>query len=182
MIPIKIQCGCGQRYSFEVEPINGRMPTTVTCPVCGADGTTVANEIIAQALAEQSQTAPSSSLRLGAAGATAAPVVGPVMSSVVEPRAPVRPHDKFMKRALFTILWLLASFVGGVALLICVTLLVSLTIPRNVDVTQPEVPPEMRGRALMVGLAYYLFLFGLPVLALVLGIRGKLPGTRRKKD
>src|SRR5262245_49032483 len=48
MMPIKISCGCGQRYSFDIEPINGRMPSSVACPVCGADGTSMANAIIAQ--------------------------------------------------------------------------------------------------------------------------------------
>ena len=48
MIPIKIQCGCGQRYAFEVAPVNGRMPALVACPVCGVDGTAAANEYIAQ--------------------------------------------------------------------------------------------------------------------------------------
>jgi len=51
MIPVKVQCGCGQRYSFEVEPVNGRMAYAVACPVCGVDGTEAANGIIAQALA-----------------------------------------------------------------------------------------------------------------------------------
>ncbi len=51
MIPIKIQCGCGQRYAFDVEPVNGRMSSPVACPVCGADGTGAANEAIAQSLA-----------------------------------------------------------------------------------------------------------------------------------
>jgi len=48
MLPIRIQCVCGQEYQFEVEPVDGRMPTTVACPVCGADGTVAANEFIAQ--------------------------------------------------------------------------------------------------------------------------------------
>ncbi len=48
MIPIKIQCGCGQRYAFDIEPVDGRMGTAVACPVCGADGTDAANEAIAQ--------------------------------------------------------------------------------------------------------------------------------------
>lgn len=56
MIPIKIQCSCGQKYAFDVEPINGRMPQVVNCPVCGADGTAAANEIIARQLS--AQTAP----------------------------------------------------------------------------------------------------------------------------
>jgi hypothetical protein len=51
MIPIKIQCGCGQRYAFEVEAVDGRMPAPVACPVCGADGTAAANDFLAQRLA-----------------------------------------------------------------------------------------------------------------------------------
>jgi hypothetical protein len=50
MIPIKIECGCGQHYAFDVEPVNGRMPSTIACPACGADGTGTANEIISQQL------------------------------------------------------------------------------------------------------------------------------------
>ena len=48
MIPIKIQCGCGQRYAFDVAPVDGRMPAPVACPVCGVDGTAAANAYIAQ--------------------------------------------------------------------------------------------------------------------------------------
>lgn len=51
MIPVKVQCECGQKYSFEVEPVNGLMPSLVTCPSCGVDGTVAANAIIAQQLA-----------------------------------------------------------------------------------------------------------------------------------
>jgi hypothetical protein len=50
MIPIKIQCGCGQRYVFDVEPVNGEMPTPVACPECGADGTAAANAGITEIL------------------------------------------------------------------------------------------------------------------------------------
>jgi hypothetical protein len=50
MTSIKIECGCGQRYAFDVEPVNGGMPYTVACPICGADGTGAANEVIAQSL------------------------------------------------------------------------------------------------------------------------------------
>ncbi len=48
MIAVKIECGCGQHYAFEVEPVNGRMPSTVACPTCGLDGTPMANEIISR--------------------------------------------------------------------------------------------------------------------------------------
>jgi len=49
-IPVKIDCECGQRYAFEVEPANGRVPSPVACPSCGADGTAAANAIIAQSI------------------------------------------------------------------------------------------------------------------------------------
>lgn len=58
MIPVKIECGCGQHYAFDVEPVNGRMASTVACPVCGLDGTEAANTIIAQTLAAQTAEAP----------------------------------------------------------------------------------------------------------------------------
>jgi hypothetical protein len=53
MMPVKIQCGCGQRYAFNVEPFCGRMTSSVSCPVCGADGTKAANEVIAFTLATE---------------------------------------------------------------------------------------------------------------------------------
>lgn len=53
MIPVKIQCGCGQRYAFDIEPVFGRMPASVVCPVCGSDGTSAANEVIAFTLATE---------------------------------------------------------------------------------------------------------------------------------
>ena len=44
---IKIQCDCGQKFKFDAEPVNGRMPWEVNCPVCGASGTDKANWVIA---------------------------------------------------------------------------------------------------------------------------------------
>ena len=52
MVPIKIECECGQNYAFDVEPVNGRMPTRVACPTCGSDGTGVANDTIARHLGQ----------------------------------------------------------------------------------------------------------------------------------
>lgn len=54
IVPVKIRCGCGQKYAFDVYPLNGRMPSPIRCPVCGADGTAAANELIAVALKAQS--------------------------------------------------------------------------------------------------------------------------------
>jgi len=83
MIPIKIQCGCGQRYAFDVEPVNGRMPARVACPACGVDGTAAANDLIAQSLRAAGQIGPSP-VRVTVAMATAPP---PVQS----PAPPIAP-------------------------------------------------------------------------------------------
>ena len=48
---IKIQCGCGSRFAFEVQPVHGRMPTPVACPRCGCEQTEQANRQIASTLA-----------------------------------------------------------------------------------------------------------------------------------
>src|SRR5215470_9198444 len=48
MLEIKVQCDCGQKYKFDVEPVHGRMPFTVNCPVCGQEGTSEANQILSQ--------------------------------------------------------------------------------------------------------------------------------------
>ena len=46
-IALKIECACGQHYAFDVKPVDGQMPVSIACPVCGADGTTIANEMLA---------------------------------------------------------------------------------------------------------------------------------------
>ena len=45
---LKIVCQCGQKYKFDVEPAGGRMPFSVNCPVCQADGTATANMRLAE--------------------------------------------------------------------------------------------------------------------------------------
>jgi hypothetical protein len=77
-LSIKIQCGCGQKYAFEVEPVNGQVPAPVACPVCGADGTAAANAAIAQSLAAQP--------------ATAAPTQGSLHVAAAPVRAAARPR------------------------------------------------------------------------------------------
>jgi uncharacterized membrane protein YjgN (DUF898 family) len=52
VVAIKIECQCGQHYSFDVEPVGGQMPTSIACPACGADGTGTANELISRSVAE----------------------------------------------------------------------------------------------------------------------------------
>jgi hypothetical protein len=55
---VKVQCPCGTRYAFDVEPVNGRMPGRINCPGCGADGTDLANEVICQKLAATAAAVP----------------------------------------------------------------------------------------------------------------------------
>lgn len=42
-LTLKIECECGTRFKFDVEPVEGRMPVEVFCPHCGLDGTDQAN-------------------------------------------------------------------------------------------------------------------------------------------
>ena len=58
---VKVQCQCGTRFEFEIEPVNERMPMPIHCPACNADATDLANAVIKEQLA-----------------AAAAPVVAPV--------------------------------------------------------------------------------------------------------
>ena len=78
MIPVKVQCGCGQKYAFDVEPVGGRMPSPVACPVCGADGTGAANEIIARSLAAPTPVAAAYAPRLSM------PVAAPAHSAQLD--------------------------------------------------------------------------------------------------
>jgi hypothetical protein len=48
---IKVKCVCGNVYSFEEVPVDGRLAFPVTCASCGADGTAGANNYIARKLA-----------------------------------------------------------------------------------------------------------------------------------
>lgn len=113
---IKVQCECGTRYSFDVEPRNGAMPHRVNCPACNADGTAAANQIIAQAAAE-------SQPRLRVQGSMP-PAPAPVADAI--PVAPIlavpKPAsgatlEKMRAEARQTRRMLLAA--AGVLLLIC---------------------------------------------------------------
>jgi len=62
MIPIKIICHCGQKYAFDVQPVDGLMPVSVNCPACGRDGTVAANESIRKMLHGKTQPVPPASV------------------------------------------------------------------------------------------------------------------------
>lgn len=87
MIPVKIQCECGQRYAFDVEPVDGRLPSAVACPACGADGTAAGNAALAQSVPAQPTTA---ALR----GAPLRVAVAAHSDPTAGPAAPVQPAPR----------------------------------------------------------------------------------------
>lgn len=88
---IKIQCGCGQRYAFDVEPIGDRLPGAVSCPSCGADGTGAGNAILAERAPAAAPIAVAAPALVAASGARGVAQMGiaasaPAMPSPVIPR------------------------------------------------------------------------------------------------
>lgn len=93
VIPIKIVCQCGQKYAFEVQPRDGKMPWLVACPVCKRDGTEEANRIIASLLAADPRTLapPAVNAALDSIQATLAPhLVNALKDAVVKELATQR--------------------------------------------------------------------------------------------
>jgi hypothetical protein len=78
---IKIQCACGTKFKFDVEPVNGMMPAPVHCPTCNADATVAANVVISQNR-QVAPVPPVGGIRLRVAGA-AAPVEAAESSSAL---------------------------------------------------------------------------------------------------
>ena len=93
---IKVVCGCGQKFKFDTEPVNGRMPVKVACPGCGADGTESANQFLAQQWPNQPPPIPVALLAQPAAPAAGAPagvlrVSAPALAPVTAPPPPITP-------------------------------------------------------------------------------------------
>ena len=86
MTAVKIECDCGQRYAFDVEPVYGPMPAPVACPACGADGTAKANTILAQTAVAASPVRISAPIRVDAAPVA---VAGPASALRVAVATPV---------------------------------------------------------------------------------------------
>jgi hypothetical protein len=93
MIAIKIQCGCGQKYAFDVEPVAGGMPAAVACPVCGDDGTAAANAVIAQSFPAQPAIAAPASAGLRVSGLAKAPAPAPSVHVAAAPPSSSAPRD-----------------------------------------------------------------------------------------
>jgi len=81
---VKVVCGCGQKYVFDVEPVNGRMPIKVACPSCGADGTEAANNVLAQYFPNRPAPIPVV-LSAQPARAPVAPVTPPPLAAALPP-------------------------------------------------------------------------------------------------
>jgi uncharacterized BrkB/YihY/UPF0761 family membrane protein len=82
-----------------------------------------------------------------------------------------------MKKTIFTLLWMIAlCIVGLVVFAIFITAIMPL--PPHADPTSPDV----QHKVMIYGLVSWVFPIGLPILALILGIFGKLPGTHGRKD
>jgi hypothetical protein len=90
---LKVVCGCGQKYKFDVDPVDGLMPFNVNCPICGVDGTQSANNLLAQNFPRQPAMAAAaatvSGLRISHA---VSPVVSasPPLPSSPRPISPMR--------------------------------------------------------------------------------------------
>jgi hypothetical protein len=88
---VKVLCDCGQKFEFDVEPVNGEMPFAVNCPSCGRDSTPAANSVIAQAMpASEPAMAPAGRLQINRSASMAPPVAQSVAPRIVAAPAPIR--------------------------------------------------------------------------------------------
>src|SRR5262245_14138555 len=99
---MKIQCGCGAKYSFDVTPEMARSPIRFVCQACGQDSSEAVNQIIRQQLGVAAVAAPSGSgiappvavapppAQVRAAVAAPAPVATVATVAPVPPAAPPR--------------------------------------------------------------------------------------------
>lgn len=98
LVPVKIECGCGQKYAFDAEPINGQLSTTVGCPACGTDGTAAANQVIARALQTQAaapvvRVAAPAAIRVAVPTNAAHSAAGPTAPALTAPRISVAAYS-----------------------------------------------------------------------------------------
>lgn len=114
---IKVLCDCGQKFKFDVEPINGQMPFTVNCPSCGFDKTSEANAVLAQTPAAEPVLAGSAGrLQLNRAAQTSAPVAELLPQAAPRPSArpiAVRVQPKQTKGEFNLGLGVLGAFLGA---------------------------------------------------------------------
>ena len=81
-----------------------------------------------------------------------------------------------MKKVVVTILWIFCSFIVGIVVFAVFGYVMVQSSPNP---TNPASLDDYKVRLIMV--VDWLFPIGLPIIALILGICGVLPGTRSKK-
>src|SRR5690348_15586525 len=86
---IKIECGCGTKYKFDVEPVNGHMPSAIACPNCGTNGTMDANRQISEKLGTAAYAAPAREMAY-AAPAPSTAYAGAASAVATPPTARIR--------------------------------------------------------------------------------------------
>jgi len=117
---LKVVCDCGQKYAFDVEPVGGRMPIQVSCPLCGVDGTETANQMLAQRSPAQVPPAPAAApaaggLRINHA-APAAPAAPPPLPQAPRPISQLQPLStapKAPSKDFSMGLGILGAFIGA---------------------------------------------------------------------
>jgi hypothetical protein len=92
---IKIECACGTRLGFDVEPENGRMPVPVNCPSCETDITSLADVFIAQ----NSASAAPMRVTVRVAGSAPPPPPAPAEGSAAPTSPPPPPPASSYKAA-----------------------------------------------------------------------------------
>jgi hypothetical protein len=85
---VKVVCNCGQKFKFDVEPVGGRMPVAVFCPVCGRDGTQAANDVLAKYFSNQ----PLAPVAMALQPAAASPPPPPLISAAAPAMCINRPE------------------------------------------------------------------------------------------
>jgi hypothetical protein len=92
MIELKVHCDCGQKYKFDVEPVNNQMPFTVACPICRQDGTPKANVLLQQmSIFKQVEPAPASATAPPPAPMRVSPASAAPAPAPIAPLAPPPP-------------------------------------------------------------------------------------------
>ncbi len=103
----------------------------------------------------------------------------------ITPPIIVRPHDTFMKKTMFTLIWMVVFFIVGVIIFSAFThAMVQLSHhpSHSTNLTATKVRLALTDDNFrLVVLVDRLCSFGLPILAFVLCTLGKLPGTRSRK-
>ena len=82
-----------------------------------------------------------------------------------------------MKKFIFTVFWMFVFLVIGFIVFVCLVETV-FWLPPHPDLSSPAV----QHTAMLIGFFDVCLVVGFPVIALILGICGVLPGTRRRKD